>query len=252
MGSLLWISNVSIEMANESEHKRIVIVDDQDLIQQGLIRVISRERDFDFCGSANDIASARKAIALLKPDLVIMDILLPDGSGLALIEDLVPLYPSLAILVVSQCDEALYAERALKAGARGFVMKSRAASEIPKAMRAILSGQYYVSPQVAALALHRMAVRKTNDREDTVGKLTNRELQVFQLLGTGMETKDIAAKLKLSVKTVQTHRESIKHKLKLSSAPELTHYATNWVTSQSSSHRHFPDDANLSKSPASK
>ncbi|HTV39687.1 MAG TPA: response regulator transcription factor [Candidatus Sulfotelmatobacter sp.] len=238
-------------MANESEHKRILIVDDQDLIQQGLIRVINRERDFDFCGSAHDIASARKAIALQNPDLVIMDILLPDGCGLALIEDLVPQYPSLAILVVSQCDEALYAERALKAGARGFVMKSRAASEIPKAMRAILNGEYYVSPQVAALALHRMAIRKGNGRQDTVGKLTNRELQVFQLLGTGMKTKGIAAKLRLSVKTVQTHRESIKHKLQLSSAPELTHYATNWVTSQGSVHRSFPDEENPSQSPAS-
>lgn len=226
-------------MANESEHRRILIVDDQDLIQEGLMRVINREKDFDFCGSAGGVNSARKAIALQKPDLVIMDILLPDGCGLKLIEDLVSQYPSLAVLVISQCDEALYAERALKAGARGFVMKSRAVSEIPKAMRAILKGQYYVSPQVAALALHRMAVGKTSGK-DAIGKLTNRELQVFQLLGSGIETRDIATKLHLSIKTVQTHRESIKHKLKLSSATELTHYATNWVTSQGSTHQVIP------------
>jgi DNA-binding NarL/FixJ family response regulator len=238
-------------MANESEHKKILIVDDQDLIQEGLVRVINREQDFDFCGSANGVAAALKAIAVQKPDLVITDILLPDGCGLKLIEDLVSQYPSLAILVISQCDEAVYAERALKAGARRFVMKSRAVSEIPKAMRAILKGQFYVSPQVAALALHRMAIRKDESRQDIVGTLTNRELEVFQLLGTGIETRDIALKLHLSVKTVQTHRESIKHKLKLSSAPELTHYATNWVTRQGSTHRIFPDTAESAQSPSS-
>jgi DNA-binding NarL/FixJ family response regulator len=233
-------------MANESEHKKILIVDDQDLIQEGLTRVINRERGFDICGSADSVTSARAAIALQKPDLVIMDLLLPDGCGLELIEDLVSKNTSLAILVISQCDEALYAERALKAGARGFVMKSRVVSEIPKAIRAILNGQYYVSPQVAALALHRMAVGKGNGKQDAIGKLTNRELQVFQLLGTGIKTREIATRLHLSVKTVQTHRESIKHKLKLSSGAALRHYATNWVTSQGSAHQVFPGKTNLS------
>ncbi|HUA66665.1 MAG TPA: response regulator transcription factor [Alphaproteobacteria bacterium] len=221
-----------------------MIVDDQGLIQEGLSRIIGGQQDLEVCGSADGASAALKAVALHKPDLVLVDILLPDGCGVELIKNLVSEYPTVLALVISQCDETVYAERALKAGARGFVMKNRAVSEIPKAIRAVLAGEFYVSPQVAALALNRMGTGHVRSQRDTIGKLTDRELQIFQLLGAGVATRDIAIKLQLSIKTVQTHRESIKHKLKLPNAVALRHFATNWVTSQRSA-RVFPNNANF-------
>jgi DNA-binding NarL/FixJ family response regulator len=139
-------------------------------------------------------------------------------------------------MVITQCDEMLYAERALKAGARGYIMKNRPPSEIPKAIRTVLAGEYYFSPRVAAQALHRMAAGKSENQRDGVANLTDRELLIFQLLGSGIKTRDVADKLYLSVKTVETHRENIKHKLKLSGSAELIRHATNWVNSQGSNH----------------
>ncbi|MGH7939859.1 MAG: response regulator [Limisphaerales bacterium] len=230
-------------MAAKIEKRRILIVDDQGLIQEGLARIIGQQQDLEVCGVADGVSAALKAVALCKPDLVLVDILLPDGSGLELIGNLLSVYPSLPALVISQCDETVYAERALKVGARGFVMKNRAVSEIPKAIRAVLAGEFYVSPQVAALALNRLGPGSPRGKQDTIGKLTDRELEVFQLLGAGIPTKDIAIKLHLSIKTVQTHRESIKHKLKMPNASALRHYATNWVSSQSSARRVFSNRA---------
>jgi DNA-binding NarL/FixJ family response regulator len=227
-------------MVTDTHRKRILVVDDQGLIQEGLARIISRQKDFELCGSVDNTDAAQKAVAHYKPDLVLIDLLLPDGCGLDLIKNLVSEHPSLSFLVVSQCDEALYAERALKAGARGYIMKNCPVAEIPKAMRTVLAGEFYVSPRVAALALHRMAGGGKSGEPNSVGNLTDRELQIFQLLGAGVDTKEIAEKLHLSIKTVETHRENIKHKLKLSNAAELVHYATNWVSSQSSAHRAFP------------
>lgn len=228
-------------MANLSERRKILVVDDQELIREGLIRVISQQKDLEFCDAVGGAVAAKKSVAQYKPDLVLIDLLLHDGCGLELIKNLVSENPSLPILVISQCDETLYAERALKAGARGFVMKNRAVAEIPKAIRTILAGEFYFSPQVAALALHRMAGEKSGSSQGSIGNLTDRELQVFQLLGSGIATKDIAERLHLSAKTVETHRENIKHKLKLSGAAELIRYATNWVGSQGSAHPVLPE-----------
>jgi len=215
-------------------HKRadILIVDDQGLVREGLIRIINRQKDLACCGTADGFVAAQKAVATRRPDFVLVDLLLPDGDGLELVRNLTSQHPSLLVLVLSQCDEMLYAERALKSGARGFVMKNHPTSEIPTAIRAILSGEFYVSPKIAALALHQMAVGKSGSQREGVGTLTDRELQVFQLLGAGMTTRDIATKLYLSIKTVETHRENIKHKLKLSNAAELVRFSTNWVESQ--------------------
>jgi len=228
-------------MTNPSEQRKILVVDDQGLIREGLIRVISQQKDFELCGAVGGMAAAKKAVVQHKPDLVLTDLLLPDGCGLELIKNLVSENPSLRILVISQCDETLYAERALKAGARGFIMKNRGIAEIPKAIRTILAGEYYFSPKVAALALHRMAGEKSRSPQGSIGNLTDRELQVFQLLGTGIDTKNVADKLHLSIKTVETHRENIKHKLKLYNAAELIHHATNWVSSQDSAHPFLPE-----------
>jgi DNA-binding NarL/FixJ family response regulator len=216
------------------EQRKIFVVDDQALIREGLARVINRHKDLVCCGGADSIVGAREAIEAHKPDLVVADLLLPDGSGLEMIKAFVSENPSLPILVISQCDETLYAERALKAGARGFVMKNCALSEIPRAIRSLLAGEFYVSAKVAELALHQMSCGKPKKQGDGVATLTDRELLVFELLGAGTDTKDVAAKLHISVKTVETHRENIKHKLKLSGASELIRHATNWVSSQAS------------------
>jgi DNA-binding NarL/FixJ family response regulator len=226
-------------MGNEIRKRKILIVDDQGLILEGLIRVINRQKDFEVCGTAGTLTAGREAAALHKPDLVLVDLLLPDGDGLELIKHLVSEHPTLQILAVSQCDETLYAERALKSGAHGYVMKNCVVSEIPKAIRTVLAGEVYVSPKVSARVLHRMVGTKSQGKKDGIANLTNREIQIFQLLGAGIESKDIAARLHLSIKTVETHRENIKFKLKLSNATELIRHATSWVNSQGSANGDF-------------
>ena len=230
-------------MTTASKQKRaeVLVVDDQPLVREGLIRIINREKDLNCCGAVESIASAQYEVAARKPDLVLMDILLPDGSGLDFIKQLMLEHPSVPVLVVSQCDETLYAERVLKAGARGYLMKNHATSAIPAAIRAVLAGELHVSPKIAALALHQMAGRKSGVQRDGLGNLTDRELQVFQLLGAGVSTREIAGKLHLSIKTIETHRENIKRKLKLSSAADLMRYSTNWVERQNMGTQHQPE-----------
>jgi DNA-binding NarL/FixJ family response regulator len=219
-------------VAFKQKKAEILVADDQPLVREGLIRIINREKDLNCCCAVESIISVRDQLTVCKPDLLLMDILLPDGCGLDFIKQLAQEHPELPVLVVSQCDETLYAERALKAGARGFLMKNHATSGIPAAIRAVLAGQIHVSPKVAALALHQMAGRKSGFQREGLGNLTDRELQIFQLLGAGVNTRDMAAKLHLSVKTIETHRENIKRKLKLSSAAELIRYSANWVERQ--------------------
>ncbi len=213
----------------EQPKHRILVVDDHSLVREGLNQLIKQQSDLVCCGLAGGILAARQAVATLKPDLVVLDLRLPDGDGLDLIRELAAQYPSVHILVVTQCDENLYAERALKAGARGYVMKESATEEVLTAIRAVLAGEFHVSKKVAALALLEMAGKKPKTEKNGIGNLTNRELQVFQLLGTGMSTRKIAAQLNISVKTVETHRENIKQKMDLPNAPELAHFATVWM-----------------------
>ena len=227
-------------IASKQKKAEILVVDDQPLVREGLIRIINREKDLNCCGAVESIASARYEVTAHKPDLVLMDILLPDGCGLDFIKHLALEHPSVPVLVVSQCDETLYAERVLKAGARGYLMKNHATSAIPTAIRAVLAGELHVSPKIAALALYQMAGRNSGVQRDGLGNLTDRELQIFQLLGAGVSTRDIAGKLHLSVKTVETHRENIKRKLKLSSAADLMRYSTNWVERQNMGMQHQP------------
>lgn len=232
-------------MTDSPKHKKseILIMDEQPLVREGLIRIINRERDLSCCGAVESIGAARTQLAAGQPDLLLMDILFPDGDGLDFIKQLAQEHPSLPMLVVSQCDETLYAERALKAGARGFLMKNHATSGIPAAIRAVLAGQLHVSPKVAALALHQMAGRKSGFQREGLANLTDRELQIFQLLGAGVNTRDMAVRLHLSIKTVETHRENIKRKLKLSGSAELLRYSTNWVERQTMGRNGQPEIA---------
>jgi DNA-binding NarL/FixJ family response regulator len=236
------------------QKRKILVVDDQSLIREGLKGIINRQKDLACCGTAEGVATGEKAVDTLKPDLVVLDILLPDGCGLVMTKELTSHNLSPRILIVSQCDEALYAERALKAGARGYVMKNRSFSEILTAIRVVLAGEFYVSPKIATIALDQMANGKSaGNNQEGPAHLTNRELQIFQLLGAGVRTKDISTKLHLSIKTVETHRENIKHKLKLPTVGELIHYAAKWVDGQGSVH-HLESETpkvNISEFPGS-
>jgi DNA-binding NarL/FixJ family response regulator len=209
--------------------KRILVVDDHPLLRAGLIQFISRHQDLVCCGEADSAATTHIAIADRKPDLLLLDLRLRDEDGLELLKSLKARFPDLRILVISQCDEALYAERVLRAGARGYIMKEEATEEVLFAIRSVLEGELYLSRKLAI-----RLVRKTIESRPALAgpgleSLTDRELQVFQLLGAGLNTRHVAERLNLSSKTIETYRENIKHKLGLAGAADLVRYATNWV-----------------------
>jgi DNA-binding NarL/FixJ family response regulator len=208
-------------------------MDDHPLVREGMIQLISRQADMVCCGETGSSVDLAKVVEKQKPDLVTIDIRLQNGDGLDSIKDLKDQFPSLLTMVISQCDEMIYAERALKAGARGYVMKERATDEVLAAMRTILAGELYVSPKVAALALHQLAQSKSHQHTGVIGNLSNRELQVLQLLGAGLSTRMVANKLGLSIKTIETHRENIKNKLNISNSTQLLRFATDWVNGKS-------------------
>ncbi|MEO5801926.1 MAG: response regulator transcription factor [Verrucomicrobiota bacterium] len=212
-----------------SSKKRIFVVDDHPLFREGLVQFINRQDDLACCGEASSAASAQATVASPNPDLVILDLRLENSDGLELIKNFQAQYPALPVLVLSQMDENLYAERALRAGAKGYVMKSEATEEVLTAVRTVLGGDLYVSRKISILILHRLLEAKPEGRNKGVDCLTDRELQVFQMVGAGMNTKKVASNLSLSTKTIETYRENIKNKLGLRNAKELVDEATQWV-----------------------
>jgi DNA-binding NarL/FixJ family response regulator len=212
-----------------AKKSRVLVADDHPLFREGLVQLISRERDLSCCGEADTVASTETAVAKLKPDLLVLDLRLKNGDGLQLIKTLTNRFPKLFILVVSQHPETFYAERALRAGARGYVMKEEATEEVRFAIRTILKGELFVSRKMSVLALHKLLDRSSEPDGNHVERLTDRELQVFQMIGAGKGTADIAAELHVSPKTVETHRENIKHKLGLRNATDLLCHAVHWV-----------------------
>jgi DNA-binding NarL/FixJ family response regulator len=215
---------------------RILVVDDHPLVRQGLMQIIRTQDDLECCGEAASCFAAQKLVPTLKPNLVTVDIRMQGADGLELLKFFKSQHPEVLTLVISQCDEDLYAERALKAGARGYVMKERATDEVLAAIRTVLAGGLYVSPKIAALALHKMIGARPGNPNTSIHGLSDRELQVLSLLGAGLGSRKVAARLFLSIKTVETHRENIKHKLGLTSASELVRYATDMVNGQTSQH----------------
>lgn len=215
--------------------KRILVADDHPFLRVGLTHMINHEADLIVCGEAASIAAVRQGVENLKPDLLLTDLCLGDGDGLELIKSLKAQFPSLPILVLSQQDETLFAERVLRAGARGYIMKERATQDVMEGIRTILGGDLYVSRKVAALAMRKLveggAEAPANAGSEIAG-LSDRELQVFRLLGAGKGTMEIAEALKLSHKTIETYRENIKRKLGLPNATALIHRATEWVQAQ--------------------
>jgi len=197
-------------------------------MRQGLAQLISDEPDLAVLGEA---ATARQALDLVtarKPDLVLLDISLPDKNGLELVKDIHALSPEVLILAVSMHDEALFAERMLRAGARGYIMKQEGGKELLAAIRQILRGQIYVSGKISARILELFSGQRQEGADSPVERLSDREFEVFQLIGDGKGTREIAGHLNLSVKTIEVHRANIKEKLRLKTATELVRYAVRW------------------------
>jgi DNA-binding NarL/FixJ family response regulator len=214
------------------KQKRILIVDDHPMMRQGLAQLIGVEADLAVCGEAENAGSALDAIGALKPDLVLADISLPGKNGLELIKDFQALQPGLPVLVISMHDESLFAERVLRAGGRGYIMKQEGGKKLMQAIRQVLEGKIYVSEKISAGILEMLSGRHAGAEGSPMEKLTDRELEVFQLIGQGKGARDIADKLHLSVKTVDVHRANIKAKLRLNSLSELVHHAIRWTESQ--------------------
>jgi len=214
--------------SSSSDSARILIVDDHPIVRHGLTQLIDDEPGLQVCGSAANSSEALEALKSIRPDLVILDLSLGDESGLELLKQIKPLYSDLPVLVLSMHDEAYYADRVLRAGAMGFIMKQEPAEQMIAAVRQVLSGKVYLSESMAASMLTRLVGRKTAVGGTPVDNLTDRELQVLELIGRGLGTRQIAEKLNLSVKTVENHREHIKAKLKLRTSAELVRYAVRW------------------------
>jgi len=207
---------------------KILLVDDHPLVREWLTNLINQQPDMAVCGEAEDSSHALSIIARAQPDLVVVDLSLKAGSGIELIKDLKELHPGLVVLVLSMHDESLYAERALRAGARGYVMKREVTKNIITAIRQVLAGQLHVSERMAARIASKFAGVPPVAAESPVALLSDRELEVFQLLGQGRETKQIAETLHLSMKTVQAYCARIKDKLHLMNATELLREAIRW------------------------
>jgi DNA-binding NarL/FixJ family response regulator len=212
--------------APSARKNKVLLVDDHPMVRERLSELINEEPDLIVCGEAEDGHGALDAVEKQKPDVAVVDITLKDTYGIELIKDLKIRHPNLPVLVLSMHDESMYAERALRAGARGYLTKQEATRKVLDAIRQVLRGDIYVSEKMAATLLRRVAGAKREDEQQSpTSRLTDRELEIFQLIGQGLSTRQIAENLHLSVKTVEAHKAHIKEKLNLKSSPELLRYA---------------------------
>lgn len=222
---------IPIKTTQTNKH-RILIVDDHPIFRQGLAQLINQENDLCVCGEADDYHGALKAVEEMKPAMVIVDITLKDMSGIDLIKEIRKLHKGINMLVISMHDESLYAERALRAGAKGYVMKQEAADSIVQAIRQVIAGGIYASPKMTEQMLSRFVDGSSDSVESPLKALTDREIDVFQLIGEGLGISEIGLRLHLSVKTIGTYRERIKEKLNLKNSTELLRYALHWVENE--------------------
>lgn len=214
--------------------RRVLVIDNHPIVRAGLRRVIDREDDLVVCAEADTARDARSAIVQHCPDAMIADIGLNQGDGIELVRDVRAHYPHLPILVLSNHDESIYAERLLSVGANGYIMKDASSEEILVSLRRVLDGDIYVSRDVGSRMLRRSAARGTFVSSNPVDRLSNRELQILHLIGKGISTRQTADSLNLSIKTVESHRQRIKSKLNLNTGTQLVQYAINWFTCQES------------------
>jgi len=211
-----------------AEKKKILIVDDHPLVRKGLEQIINTQEDLAVCGEAGTLLEALEAVETLRPDLAIVDLSLGDSSGIDLIGALQERRRGVQVLVLSMHDEAFYAERALRAGARGYIMKGGSLSEVVEAVRKVMKGEVYLSSHMTARVAERLVGGEWNAFQSPLDSLSDREKEVFALIGEGMGPSEIARKLHLSVKTIETYRAQIREKLSLADAAALRRYAIHW------------------------
>jgi len=217
---------------DDGRKQRILIVDDHPLVRAGLAALIGDEPDLEVCGESGTFAEALDMVRQTGPDLAIVDLSLADRSGLELVKRLRSTQTGVAVLVCSMHEESLFAQRALNAGARGYIKKDEATANVISAIRCVLSGKVYLSERMTERMLQGMARAGPGKGLASIHDLTDRELEVFSLIGRGLPVSRIAAQLHLSVKTIEAHREKIKRKLNLNSASELTSRAVQWTLEQ--------------------
>jgi DNA-binding NarL/FixJ family response regulator len=215
-----------------ADAKRIVIVDDHPLFRKGLEQLIHSEGTFAVCGEAGNAAEAMDVIRELDPNLAIVDLSLPGANGIELIKNIRAEFPKLPILVLSMHDESLYALRALRAGAEGYVMKHEAMANVIQAIHEVFSGRPYLSPAMASQIITKFAQGPSKGEVDATERLSDRELEILELIGKGIEVPQIAKTLHLSPKTVETHRAHIKEKLNLTNARQVARFAVQWVSAR--------------------
>lgn len=216
----------------KQEKAKVLIVDDHPVVRRGLTQLINQESDLCVCGEAEDGPQALRVFEQAAPDVAIVDISLKESSGIELIKDIRVRWPNMPVLVLSMHDEAFYAERALRAGGRGYITKDEAAEKVLWALRRLLKGEVYLSDRVTSRMLAKMVDGKRDGQVGSLESLSDRELEVFRMIGNGLPTREVAGRLHLSVKTIESYRESIKRKFKLKSAAELLQRAIRWVQSE--------------------
>ena len=226
-------------MSNERKHplrrrRTVYVIDDHPIVREGLTRLINGEPDLFVCGAAEDTYTALRSMEILKPDIAIADISLKGPDGIELIKNLKNRMPGLPVLVLSIHDESIYAPRALRAGARGYIMKQEATENVLVALRRVLAGEIYLSDRMANKVLQQFVGAGGTSPTFPVDRLSDRELEVFRLIGQGHGTRRIAEELHLSVKTVESYREHIKEKMTLSDASELVQHAIQWMEREKS------------------
>lgn len=212
---------------------KVLLVDDHPTMREGLMRVIEREADMTVCGEAESIQRALEVVETSKPDIAIVDISLAGQNGLELIKDIKIRHPQLPVLVHSMHDESVYAERALRAGAKGYISKNEPPHKLLQAIRDVLKGEIFLSAAMTRQILHTVGADRADRKTSPFRELSDREFEVFELTGQGLGTKEIAGTLHLSEKTVQAHRDHIRQKLNLPDGRSLTGFAIRWVESQS-------------------
>ena len=212
-----------------AKKQRILLVDDHTIVREGFAELINRHQDLEVCCQASSAAKAMTVVTAMNPDLVIVDLSLQEGSGLDLIKDLKVIKPRLPILVLSMHDESIYAERALRAGALGYVMKSENSATVAAAIRAVLFGKVFVSEAMSGQMLHQLVGHVSPPNSSVTALLSDRELEIFELLGEGYTTRQVARHLNLGVSTVETHRAHLKEKLMLRNATELIRAAVHFA-----------------------
>jgi len=219
----------TIDTSSARSKARVFLVEDHVVVREGLIYLIGGEGDLSVCGSTGSVKEAMPMIRELKPDVVVVDITLSDGDGFDLIKELNNFNPKLPILALSMHDESLFAERVLRAGAKGYIMKSEASDKVRAAIRRVLSGEIYVSEKMSNRLVRKLVSLRVPDTPTLVEGLTDREFQVFRMIADGVGPTDIAKRFNVSVKTIETHREHIKEKLQLKNGTELTRFAMQWA-----------------------